>query len=199
MKKKNKVLITQIFAIGIILLSISFGEYLLYVKEGFLGLWIILTIYLNFIRIPNLKEKTIYLSTQNDNAIVHQNLILGSAIIIGGAVYYYFDKEINLFLSLLMFQAILLIFLNFYKKQTTKGLHIKIEDDELSYVIGKTDKTLKLSEIQKIDIKPSEIIISRDQNKKNYLSFLDLNKDEIKEISSFLRSSKPDIQLNIES
>lgn len=186
--KNTTQLLTQAIAIVLIVATLVFKDSIPYFAEAVLSLWILLTIYFGFVKTPNLSEKRLYLTTQNDSASLHTNLILGLFMIVGGGFYYYYTKEFRLILWLLMVQSTFLIFLNFYKKTETKGLSILVKDQRLQYSIGKEHKKIILQEIKNVQIQKDRIIISREEQKKNYLSYLELNPDEVKQAASFFRS-----------
>ena len=98
-----------------------------------------------------------------------------------------------------MIQSVLLIFVNFYKKTETKGLSILIKDKKLHYSIGKTNQEMTLSEIENIRIHQNEIIISRAQKKKNYISFLELKPKEVQDAASFFKQNLGQKLVTIES
>ena len=84
-----------------------------------------------------------------------------------------------------MIQAGLSIFLNFYKKSEFKGLSIKASNGLLEYHMGVISKKIALSEITKVSIAPNEIVIYRSQERKNYISFLELNISEVRIAKQF--------------
>jgi hypothetical protein len=198
MKSNVSTYIVPAIVIALFILTRVFNVEILFFKEGILGLWIVLTLYFSFIKIPDLNEKRIYLTTQNDSAFKHGNLILGSFMIIGVVLFYYFTKEVKLLLILLIIQSALLIFIHFYKKTETKGLSIYIKDQQLHYSIGKDSKEISLKEIEEVSIQTNRIIISREEKKKNYISFLELSQDEIKQAVSFFKSILNPKAVNIE-
>jgi hypothetical protein len=187
--KKIGPYIAQTVAIALLILSVVFDVNIPFFKEGLISLWIVLTLYFSFIKTPDLQEKRLYLTTQNDSAAKHTNFIMGLFIIIGGALYYYYTKEIQLFLILLMIQSALLIFVYFYKKTETKGLSILIKNQKLHYAIGKIHQEMTLEEIENVRIHKNEIVISRAQKKKNYISFLELKPKEVHDAASFFKQN----------
>jgi len=197
--KKAYTYLASLLAIIFLVFTIFFANSVPLFKESILSLWIVLTLYLGFLKIPDIKEKRIHLTTQNDSTSVHQNLIFGLFIIIGGSLYYYYTKEVNLFLSLLMFQSVLLIFLNFYKKTESKGLSIYIKDENLHYSIGKDQKKVNVQEIEYVTIRKDQIVINRKQQKKNYISFLELSSKEIKDVDSFFKHFLPQKSIQLQN
>lgn len=176
-----------IFEICLVMLFISvfFEDKIPFFYETLLGIWMMITVYFELIQNPKVSEKQIYLKTQNDHSFAHRRLTLGLFIPVGGFLFYNVTGKLDLLFCLLIIQAGLSIFLNFYKKSEVKGLSIKASNSLLEYHMGVISKKIALSEITKVSIAPDEIVIHRSQERKNCISFLELNISEVRIVRQF--------------
>ena len=176
-----------IFGICLVIffVSVFFEDKIPFFNETLLGIWMMITVYFELIKNPKVSDKQIYLTTQNDHSFAHGRLILGLFILVGGFLFYNVTGKLNLLFYLLMIQAGLSIFLNFYKKSESKGLSIEASNGLLEYHMSVISKKIALSEITKVSIAPDEIVIYRNQERKNYISFLELNISEVRIAKQF--------------
>jgi HAMP domain-containing protein len=167
------------------LLTFFFSNYIPYHLEIIIGFWILTMVYTYFIKTPDPKVSKIHLTTQNDESFIHLRFVFGILVFIVAYIVSKDDEETTVLAVLLIVQALLLIFVNFYRKKETKGLSIAVKEDRLGYSIGKVSKEMLVQEIVGIKIGPNEIVIDRGENRKNYLSFLNLSTDEIDSSKQF--------------
>lgn len=167
------------------LLAFFFSNYIPYHLEIIIGFWILTMVYSYFIKTPDPKVTKIQLTTQNDESFIHLRFIFGILVLIVAYIVSKDEEQTTVLTELLIVQALLLIFVNFYRKKETKGLSIAVKGDRLGYSIGKERKEMRVQEIVGITLGPNEIVINRGENRKNYLSFLNLSTDEIDSSKQF--------------
>ncbi len=183
MKKKTLFLNEAIYTA---LIVSSFFFDIPYFFEAIVSLWIISTIYSLFYS-KDFQKEQIYLSTKNDIGTKHTQLIFGIIFLIVSSIGLYYWNEKKILLILILVQSILMITIYLSKKEIAKGLFIRIEKDKLIYDIAKIHKEIFLNEINRIDIMDDQIIIARQNEKKNYILFLEMNKEEKRKALTFFK------------
>jgi len=187
-----------IILIGIVLLfQVKYVRELIDpIKEYFPILWIALIIWSIYGRIKYRKggnSDQLRINTNNDDYNRIMPFIFGIILSVGGILALkYFESE-KIMWSLLFVTGILLLILGFLF--VPSGI-IEIKNSELSFINGSRRKSIGIEKIKNIELKSSEIILYDNNEKKHFVSHMNLNESDYKSISNFLKSKlKSEIEI----
>jgi len=197
MKKQNPYLRTTIL-IGIVLLfQVKYVRELIDpIKEYFPILWIALIIWSIYGRVKYRRggnSDQLRINTNNDDYNRIMPFIFGIILSVGGILALkYFESE-KIMWSLLFITGILLLILGFLF--VPSGI-IEIKNSELSFENGSRRKSIGIEKIKNIELNSSEIILYDNNEKKYFVSHMNLNESDYKSISDFLKSKlKSEIEI----
>ncbi len=187
MKNRNPYLGT-ILIIGIVILfQVKYVRELIDpIREYYPVLWIALIIWSIYGRIKYRNGKIVdqlRIPTNNDDYNKALPFIFGIILTVGGILALKYIESEKIMWSLILLTGILLLILGFLF--VPSGI-IEIKNNELSIENGARKQTIEIENLNNIDLKSSDIILTEKNEKKHYLNHMNLNESDYQKISEFL-------------
>ena len=183
--KTVKSILSQLILIGI-LLVIILTDFLNPIKEYIPALWTILIIWSIFYSIKYRKGKInneLRFPTNNDDYNKSYPFILGPILVIGGICAIVFIQEYFVFIFLMTFNGILLIVSGFFF--IPSGV-IKIKNNDLNFINANREKSLKIENLNSIELKVNDITFIDTNQKKYKIDHLNLKEPDYHKITDFV-------------
>ena len=184
MKKHNPNL-GRVIGIVIVLLITVLGVNKLFDPIYFPLLWIVSIIWDIYLKLQLKRESSdqLRIPTYNDDSYRILPFIFGVLLTIGGFFALIYLEWDNMFWSLIIFTGILLLISG--ALFVPSGI-IEIKSNELTFVNGEQVKSIEIEKLNNIELKPSDIIFTDNNQEKYYVNHFKLEESDFQKISDFI-------------
>lgn len=123
--------------------------------------------------------------TKNDSYLRTVPFIFGVMFLVGGIITLFFTNEYRIIISIMTVNGLLLIVSGFLF--VPSGI-ISIKNNKLIFISGNSNNSIKINQLEEINLFMDKINFMYDSNRKINLEHLNLNLSDLTKISDFLKS-----------